>query len=142
MRWTDLSTPRNPVSESASNMRSAVSNAWPPSPNPIETTRPRWKTNSWSSPVGYGIFTSNARSKKNNAPISIDSLLPRDNSNQTRRYNHFYAYIIKIIMWKIWRAQSAPVDLFYTPNTTYISTNWLTRPYEEAYRHRPMISHI
>ena len=28
------------------------------------------------------------------------------------------------------------------PNTTYTSTNWLTRPYEEAYRHRPMISPI
>jgi hypothetical protein len=65
--------------------------------------------------LGYGIFTSNARSKKNNAPISIDSLLPSDNSNQTRRYNHFYAYIIKIIMWKIWRAQSALVDLFSPP---------------------------
>ena len=58
--------PGAPVSgsESGSSMPSAASNAWPPSPNPIETTPPRWKTNSCWSPVAYRIFTSNAPTKK------------------------------------------------------------------------------
>ena len=47
--------PGAPVSgsESGSSMPSAASNAWPPSPNPIETTPPRWKTNSCWLPVAH-----------------------------------------------------------------------------------------
>ena len=61
-------------------MPSAASNDWLPWRNPIVITGPKWKTNSWSLPVGYGIFTSSAPPKNEAHRGSMDCSLSRDNS--------------------------------------------------------------